>query len=81
MISLKLLNNHRKIPILFLRDIGLINDLILSFLPLYLEVRLGNVRRLNKLHVVDIDLLGNQERLLETGLIVVIYIAVDDAEL
>ena len=58
----------------------LIDNLVLGFLPLDLEIGFRNGSWLDVLHVVDVDFLSDEVRLLQTSLVVVVYVPVDHTE-
>lgn len=69
------------VPAWFIGDIGLISCFVFCFLPLELEVRLGDLSGLNELHIIDIDGFSDEVRLLKARLIIVVDEAVDRSKL
>lgn len=65
------------IPSGFIGDVGFIACFILCLLPLELEVGFRDFSRLNELHIVDIDRLSDEVRLLKASLIVIVDKTID----
>lgn len=70
-----------EVPAFFERNSCLIDCLVLGLLPFDLKVCLAYRSRCYILHVVDTNLLCYQVRLLQSSLIVVVYIPIYHTEL
>ena len=72
---------HIIVPSLFQWDSCLIDNLILSFLPLYFKIGLGDTCWLDILHIIYSNLFSDQIRLFQSSLIIIINIPIHNTKL
>jgi hypothetical protein len=69
------------VPFFLVGDGGVVDYFVFGFLPLDFEVGFRDGGWFHELHVVNVDLFGDDVGLFEASLVVVVYVAVDDPEL
>jgi len=71
----------REIPAFFERNRCIISSLVFCFFPLNFKASLRDVSWFYVLHVIDSDLLGDEVRLLQTSMIIIVDVSVNHTKL